>query len=59
MAVPKKKISRRRSKTRRTHYTVNVPGLSFDKSTGLYRPPHRICPTTGQYNGKKIVNFDD
>jgi large subunit ribosomal protein L32 len=51
-AQPKKKISKVRGKTRRTHYTVHLPEVVIDKATGTPRLPHRLAPDTGMYNGR-------
>lgn len=56
MAVPKKKKSKSRSKMGRAHYKPDLPGLSFDKSSGLFVMPHRVNPTTGHYKGKQVID---
>ncbi|PIR22288.1 MAG: 50S ribosomal protein L32 [Deltaproteobacteria bacterium CG11_big_fil_rev_8_21_14_0_20_45_16] len=59
MAVPKKKTSKSRGKMRRSHWKVSAPGLSVDKKSGLFVMPHRVCPTTGMYKGKRVVNVEE
>jgi len=59
MAVPKKKTSRSKSRMRRSNWKVAMPALSVDKKSGLYVMPHRICPTTGHYKGKKVIDVEE
>ncbi len=52
MALPKRKKSRSKSRKRRTHYKVSVPGQSLCPSCGEKKPPHRVCPICGFYKGR-------
>lgn len=58
MAVPKKKVSKSRGRSRRSHYKIKAPAIVKDKTTGLYRLAHHLCDVTGTYNGKKIVEVE-
>jgi len=51
-ALPKKKISKVRGKTRRGHYKVTLTAVTIDKATGTPRLSHRMSPDTGMYNGR-------
>ena len=55
MAVPKRKQSKTRKRTRRAHDHVTMPNLS--KCSHCHEPiiPHRVCPYCGFYKGKSIV----
>jgi len=59
MAVPKKKTSKSKSKMRRSNWKISAPGLSIDKKSGLYVMPHRVCPSTGMYKGKQVLNVSE
>lgn len=59
MAVPKKKTSKSKAGMRRAHYKVHAPSLAKDKKSGLFVMPHRVCPTTGHYKGKKVVDVEE
>ncbi|MBN8554532.1 MAG: 50S ribosomal protein L32 [Deltaproteobacteria bacterium] len=55
MAVPKKKISKSRGRSRRAHYKCHPPGLSNCTHCKSLIAPHRACPICGYYKGKEIV----
>ncbi|RLG10545.1 50S ribosomal protein L32 [Candidatus Pacearchaeota archaeon] len=50
---PKRRHSRARSRKRRTHWKVPIPGLSRCPNCGEYKLPHRVCPNCGYYGGGK------
>lgn len=54
MALPKRKTSRSKSRKRRTHYKVELPGTSFCPECNEMKPPHRACPTCGYYKGRNF-----
>jgi ribosomal protein L32 len=63
MAVPKKKISRGVSKTRKKAWTkINVTRIKKlvqlvkDKETGDIHLNHHVNPTTGKYKGRQILD---
>ena len=55
MAVPKRKTSKARKAKRRTHFKLEVPGLSACPSCGALRKSHHVCPECGSYDGKEVV----
>ncbi|AUJ32408.1 MAG: 50S ribosomal protein L32 [Liquorilactobacillus nagelii] len=55
MAVPARKTSKTRKRLRRTHYKLQVPGLSACPNCGELRKSHRVCPSCGYYDGKEVV----
>ena len=55
MAVPKKKISSARGGSRRSHDALQSVSLSTCSSCQELRPPHRVCPKCGWYNGREII----
>ncbi|MER3403438.1 MAG: 50S ribosomal protein L32 [Armatimonadota bacterium] len=53
MANPKRRHSHARGAKRRTHYKLEIPGLSRCKHCGAIILPHRACSTCGYYRGRK------
>jgi large subunit ribosomal protein L32 len=51
---PKKKLSKSRSRMRRSHDALVAPGLSRCETCGAARQPHRACPECGHYRGRQI-----
>ena len=58
MAVPKKKISKSKSRMRISHLKPKLATVKYieDKKSGELRRPHHIDRTTGEYRGKKIID---
>ncbi len=55
MAVPKRKLSKRRSRMRASHHALSPRGLSTCSRCNYERPPHRVCPNCGFYDGREVV----
>ncbi|MCK5710888.1 MAG: 50S ribosomal protein L32 [Deltaproteobacteria bacterium] len=55
MALPKRKHSRSRSRKRRTHYKLSVPGVSTCQNCGEHKSSHRACPSCGFYKGRTFI----
>jgi large subunit ribosomal protein L32 len=55
MAVPKKKTSKSKRNMRRAHDSLNAPVYVEDKDTGEFVRPHHVCPKTGMYKGRQIL----
>jgi large subunit ribosomal protein L32 len=55
MAVPARKTSKQRKRTRRGHIKLSVPAMHYDAATGEYRLSHRVSPK-GYYKGRQVVN---
>jgi len=53
MANPKRRHSHARGAKRRTHYKLEVPGLSRCAHCGAMVLPHRACPVCGYYRKRK------
>ena len=53
-AVPFRKVSKTRKRMRRTHYKIEVPGMTVCPNCGEYKLSHRVCPTCGYYNGRQV-----
>lgn len=57
MAVPKKRRSKSKSRTRRAHWKVDVPNLRACPSCGFLTHPHRACTECGQYKGRQVIKI--
>lgn len=54
MAVPKRKTSKAKKRSRRTHQGIKIPNIIFDQSIGEYRLSHHVSPS-GHYNHKRVI----
>lgn len=56
MAVPKRKMSRARTRRRRAStWTTGVPSRSECPQCHSAKPPHRVCSNCGWYGGRQAV----
>ncbi|WP_158735464.1 50S ribosomal protein L32 [Alteribacillus sp. YIM 98480] len=55
MAVPKRRTSKTRTRQRRTHYKVEVPGMVKCSECGELKLSHRVCKHCGSYKGETVV----
>ena len=55
MAVPRKKVSRMKRGTRRSHDALTSPIYVEDKVSGDLRRPHHIDLKSGMYRGRQIL----
>lgn len=57
MAVPKRKMSRSNTRSRRSMWKTTVPTLATcsNRACQALKPPHTACPTCGQYDGRQVV----
>lgn len=59
MAVPKRKMSKRRKRLRRgNHSGAGMPTQACPRC-GSARLPHRVCGACGYYAGKKRLEVED
>ncbi len=58
MAEPKKKMSKSRTRMRRSHDALRAPNLSACPQCGAARRPHRVCPECGHYRGRQIFEVE-
>lgn len=58
MAVPKKKMSRSRTRQRKAAWKVSRPTTSTCPQCKSTRLAHRACPNCGQYNGREVVEVE-
>ncbi len=55
MAVPKKKMSRSRTRRRKANWKVAAPATVACQQCGAQHLPHRVCPECGMYKGREAV----
>jgi large subunit ribosomal protein L32 len=55
MAVPKKKMSRSRSRRRKAQWKVPAPRTNACPQCGAMRLPHRACGECGTYKGREVL----
>ncbi|MBF0223981.1 MAG: 50S ribosomal protein L32 [Desulfobacterales bacterium] len=55
MAVPKRRTSKTRKRTRQAQQKIGAPNLSKCSLCGAPKAPHILCPNCKSYKGKKIV----
>lgn len=53
--VPKKKTSKAKRDSRRSHHALSAPTLAPCPECKSARPPHTVCPECGYYNGRQVV----
>lgn len=58
MAVPKKKMSRRRTRQRKAAWKVSRPTTSHCPHCRAPKLPHRACPNCGHYKGREVLEVD-
>ncbi|MBT8208795.1 MAG: 50S ribosomal protein L32 [Acidimicrobiia bacterium] len=56
MAVPKKKMSRSRTRRRQAQWKVSAPRTAPCPQCNAARLPHHACPQCGTYRGREVVD---
>ena len=59
MAVPKKKTSKQKTRSRRAHDAISKVTISFDSKTGEAKRPHHISLKDGFYNNRQVFDKPD
>lgn len=59
MALPKRKLSKRRRDNRRAHLKLTLPNFARCPECRAYRLPHRACPSCGYYSGRAAVKVKE
>lgn len=54
MAVPKKKMSRSRTRRRKAQWKVARPTVSRCPQCNAPHTPHRVCKECGTYKGREV-----
>jgi large subunit ribosomal protein L32 len=55
MAVPKKRRSKAKSRTRRASWKIDATELRACPSCGQLTHTHRACMECGQYKGRQVI----
>lgn len=58
MAVPKRRTSKQRKRTRRAHWKATPPTLSTCPQCHQPKLSHRVCDNCGYYKGRVVVEKD-
>lgn len=55
MAVPKKKMSRSRTRRRKAQWKVTPAHTTRCPQCDAPKLPHRVCPECGTYKGREVI----
>ena len=55
MAVPKKKMSRSRTRRRKATWKVEKAQTTRCPQCDSPKLPHRVCPECGTYKGREVI----
>ncbi|MEZ6066000.1 MAG: 50S ribosomal protein L32 [Planctomycetaceae bacterium] len=58
MAVPKRRMSKSRQRTRRSHNAFTRIKLQYCPQCGTAKPSHVVCPNCGQYHGRAMTKLE-
>ncbi len=59
MAVPKKKMSKSKTRSRRASaWSLKAPARSTCPQCGSVKVPHRVCGACGVYAGRQAIEID-
>ena len=56
MAVPKRKMSRSNTRSRRANWKATAPNLMACKNCTAPKLAHIACPTCGTYDGRVVLD---
>jgi len=56
--VPKKRTSKAKRDSRRSHHSLSAPNLVPCPQCGELKLSHTVCPSCGSYKGKTIIEVD-
>ena len=55
MAVPKRRKSKSKVRTKRAHHALTPKKLTKCGNCETYKPQHRVCPSCGYYKGVLVL----
>jgi len=55
MAVPKRKVSQSKGRSRRANWKLSLPTLVTCPQCHEFKLPHRICKSCGHYKGREVI----
>ncbi len=58
MAVPKRKTSKAKRDSRRSHHKLTAPNLTECPQCHQPKLPHHACPNCGYYKGRQAVEVE-
>ncbi len=58
MAVPKRKTSKQKGRSRRAHLKMAAPAISECPQCHEQKLEHRVCPNCGYYAGREVLKLD-
>lgn len=59
MAVPMRKISKRRTRMRASHHAMTPKNLRECDRCSQPGMPHRVCGNCGYYRGREVVDKEE
>jgi large subunit ribosomal protein L32 len=60
MSVPKRKLSKRRTRMRSAQTLRLAPkAIRPCPRCGQHAPPHRVCPNCGYYRGRDVLQKEE
>jgi large subunit ribosomal protein L32 len=59
MAVPKRRQSNQKTRSRRAHDQKHPKQLTYCSQCGQAVPTHTICPKCGHYMGRTVVEAQE
>ena len=59
MAVPKRKTSKARQRSRSANFKAYAPKLVDCPQCHSPKQPHRVCPSCGYYAGREVVKVEE
>lgn len=59
MAVPKKKVSKARGRSRRANWKASAPTLVECPQCHELHMVHRVCKKCGYYDGRKVLAVNE
>ncbi|MBM4148131.1 MAG: 50S ribosomal protein L32 [Lentisphaerae bacterium] len=55
MAVPKRKVSKSKCRSRKASHRVQIPATQPCPQCGALQLPHRVCSACGFYRGRQVL----
>ncbi|MFQ5477350.1 MAG: 50S ribosomal protein L32 [Candidatus Binatia bacterium] len=59
MAVPKRRTSKSKRDSRRSHDALPISAQSLCSNCGARLVPHRACPACGYYKGRQVIGASE
>lgn len=57
--LPKRKLSRARRGSRRSHDQLSMRHLVVCDECGAFKPAHQVCPECGSYHGREVLKIEE